>query len=459
MTAQTLADDLPGAILPGDPDWDAARTPWNVAVDQRPAAVTYPRGADDVVAALTAARRHGLRVAVQGTGHSAAGLAAQGGLADTLLLNMSRMRSVTIDPAARTARVEAGVVWAEVTQPAAEHGLAALAGSSPDVGVVGYTLGGGLSWMARAHGLAANQVIAAEVVTADAQQRVVDATHEPELFWALRGGGGNVAVVTALRVPPLGDPRHLRRGDVLADRTRSRGAVRLAHLGGRRTGIGDIGRPRAQPAAAAGVARTAARQVVRGRGSRHARGRRTGADLLAPLRQLGPAIDTFARIPMPALAGLHMDPPGPSPALADGLLLNDLDGTTINDFVRAAENPMLLSGEFRHLGGALRADRAEGGAVAALDGDFLCFAVGMVPVPEAAAGVSAAVGGALATLQAVAAPRSFTNFRESPTDPQRLFGPSLERLRAVRAQHDPDGMLRAQSTARLSAGNAAVPLR
>ncbi|MBK6762243.1 MAG: FAD-binding oxidoreductase [Micrococcales bacterium] len=443
MTAQTLADDLPGAILPGDPDWDAARTPWNVAVDQRPAAVTYPRGADDVVAALTAARRHGLRVAVQGTGHSAAGLAAQGGLADTLLLNMSRMRSVTIDPAARTARVEAGVVWAEVTQPAAEHGLAALAGSSPDVGVVGYTLGGGLSWMARAHGLAANQVIAAEVVTADAQQRVVDATHEPELFWALRGGGGNVAVVTALEFGLLDVP------DIFA------GAMfwpidRAAEvLSAWRTWVDGV------PESVTSVARVLnlpplpeLPEPLRGKSFAVVEAAmlvddESGADLLAPLRQLGPAIDTFARIPMPALAGLHMDPPGPSPALADGLLLNDLDGTTINDFVRAAENPMLLSGEFRHLGGALRADRAEGGAVAALDGDFLCFAVGMVPVPEAAAGVSAAVGGALATLQAVAAPRSFTNFRESPTDPQRLFGPSLERLRAVRAQHDPDGMLRA----------------
>ncbi len=443
MTAQTLADDLPGAILPGDPDWDAARTPWNVAVDQRPAAVTYPRGADDVVAALTAARRHGLRVAVQGTGHSAAGLAAQGGLADTLLLNMSRMRSVTIDPAARTARVEAGVVWAEVTQPAAEHGLAALAGSSPDVGVVGYTLGGGLSWMARAHGLAANQVIAAEVVTADAQQRVVDATHEPELFWALRGGGGNVAVVTALEFGLLDVP------DIFA------GAMfwpmeRAAEvLSAWRTWVDGV------PESVTSVARVLnlpplpeLPEPLRGKSFAVVEAAmlvddESGADLLAPLRQLGPAMDTFARIPMPALAGLHMDPPGPSPALADGLLLNDLDGTTINDFVRAAENPMLLSGEFRHLGGALRADRAEGGAVAALDGDFLCFAVGMVPVPEAAAGVSAAVGGALATLQAVAAPRSFTNFRESPTDPQRLFGPSLERLRAVRAQHDPDGMLRA----------------
>ena len=130
--------------------------------------------------------------------------------------------------------------------------------------------------------------------------------------------------------------------------------------------------------------------------------------------------------------------------MADGLLLSDLDEATIDDFAQvAAAEPMLLSGEFRHLGGALRPDRADAGAVSGLDGDFLYFAVGMVPAPEAAAGVSAAINRTLATLQPVEAPRSFTNFRESPTDPQRLYGPSLDRLRAVRAQYDPDGILRA----------------
>ena len=120
---------------------DEARRAWNLSVDQRPAAVALPEGAEDVVTIVAFAAANDLRVAPQGTGHGAAALDA---LDDTLLLKTERMRGVTIDPEARTARAEAGVIWIEVVRAAAEHGLAALAGSSPDVGVVGYTLGGGL---------------------------------------------------------------------------------------------------------------------------------------------------------------------------------------------------------------------------------------------------------------------------------------------------------------------------
>src|SRR3712207_3525967 len=108
------------------------------------------------------------------------------------------MRGVSIDPDARVARVAAGVIWAEVVEAAAEYGLAALAGSSADVGVVGYTLGGGLSWLARKHGLACNQVLAVELVTADGEWIRADADTNADLFWALRGGGGSFGVVTAL---------------------------------------------------------------------------------------------------------------------------------------------------------------------------------------------------------------------------------------------------------------------
>src|SRR3954466_15034445 len=123
-----------------------------------------------------------------------------GSLAHTVLVKTERMRGVTIDPVARSARVEAGVLWAEVSEAAAEHGLAALAGSSPDVGVVGYSLGGGISWLARKHGLAANSVTAIELVNAEGELVRADAHHEPDLFWALRGGGGNFGVVTAIEL-------------------------------------------------------------------------------------------------------------------------------------------------------------------------------------------------------------------------------------------------------------------
>ena len=154
-------------VYPDSPGWDEARQAWNLAVDQQPEAVVARRSpSTDVVAAVELARARGWRIAPQATGHGAAPL---GSLAGTLLLKTDRLRGVTVDPAARIARVEAGALWQDVAEAAAPHGLAALAGSSPDVGVVGYTLGGGLSWLGRLHGLAANSVTAAELVTADGQ--------------------------------------------------------------------------------------------------------------------------------------------------------------------------------------------------------------------------------------------------------------------------------------------------
>src|SRR5262249_45365935 len=153
-------------VLPHDPNWNEARRAWNLAVDQQPAAVALPESADDAQAVVRWARSRGLRVAPQGTGHNAHPL---GALAHTVLLKTQRMRGVEIGAAAQRARVEAGALWAEVTEAAAQHGLAALAGSSADVGVVGYTLGGGVSWLGRRYGLAANSVTAVELVDADGE--------------------------------------------------------------------------------------------------------------------------------------------------------------------------------------------------------------------------------------------------------------------------------------------------
>src|SRR3954467_12485924 len=141
-------------VTPAHERFDDARRAWNLAIDQRPGAVVFGESAQDVAAAVGYAIEYGLQVAPQGTGHNAGPL---GSLEDTILLKTERMRGVQIDPVARVARVEAGVVWIEVVEAAARHGLAALAGSSPDVGVVGYTLGGGMSWMARRHGPASGR--------------------------------------------------------------------------------------------------------------------------------------------------------------------------------------------------------------------------------------------------------------------------------------------------------------
>ena len=145
-------------------DWDTARMGWNLVHDQRPLAVVFPETAEDVAAAVEFAREQGVRITAQATGHFAATLAPLDGV---ILVNTGRMRDLEIDPDARRARIGAGVQWQDVDAAATEHGLAGLAGSAPDVGVVGYTLGGGLGWLGRKHGLAANSVVGAEVVTAD----------------------------------------------------------------------------------------------------------------------------------------------------------------------------------------------------------------------------------------------------------------------------------------------------
>ncbi|HEY0643286.1 MAG TPA: FAD-binding oxidoreductase, partial [Nocardioides sp.] len=189
-----------GAVhLPGDPTYDVARTPWNVAADLRPAAVAVPRHAADVADVMHAALDAGLRVAPMSTGHAAA-LLAMDSLDDVVLVRMSGLTGVIVDPEARTARVEGGTLWEDVVEAAAAHGLAALHGSAPDVAVVGYCLGGGIGWYARKHGFAADSVVAVELVTPNGELLRVDAEHHADLFWALRGGGGNFGVVTALEI-------------------------------------------------------------------------------------------------------------------------------------------------------------------------------------------------------------------------------------------------------------------
>src|SRR4051812_8384666 len=182
-------------IVPSDPDWASARHSFNLTLDLQPPAVAFPADEDDVVAVVNYAREQGLRIAPQATGHNPGPL---GSLDDTILVDVSEMQEVSIDAGAQRVRVGAGVKWERVAQELSEYGLAGLHGSSPDVGIAGYSLGGGMGWLARKYGLQTNSVSALELVTADGRRLRTDATHEPELFWALRGGNGNFGVVTAI---------------------------------------------------------------------------------------------------------------------------------------------------------------------------------------------------------------------------------------------------------------------
>jgi FAD/FMN-containing dehydrogenase len=432
-------------LTPGDPGWDGARRAWNLAVDQHPAAVAVPASAQGVVDAVWFARAHGLRVAAQGTGHGAAPL---GSLAGTLLVKTTAMREVSIDPSARIATAGAGALWQDVVAPAAGHGLAALAGTSPDVGVAGYTVGGGISWLGRAYGLAANSVEAIEVVTADGRLVRADNRTETGLFWALRGGGGSFGVVTAIELrlfpvtevyagqlwwPASAASRVLRAWRELTQRDlpdEFTTAARLMnfpeipsipdHLRGQSfviVFVSHLGAPR-------------------------------DADrLLAPLRALGPATDTIRAVPPEALGHLHMDPEGPARSLSDGLMIASLPAEAIETLARVARSeasPGVVWAELLHMGGEMKRARPAGGALAAIDADYQLSVGGPLPASPPAASVAArSVAAVRDAMRPWAARQMYLNIADAGCDPASFWSPqAYDRLRRVKAAVDPDDLIR-----------------
>jgi FAD binding domain-containing protein len=439
VDVEELRSRMEGTVAaPGDQAYDEVRRAWNLAVDQRPALVAVPATVAEVVEVVRFARERGLRVAPQGTGHNASAIAT---LDRTVLVKTTALREVEIDAAGRRARVGAGVVWAEVTGPASEHGLAPLAGSSPDVGVVGYTLGGGLSWLGRRHGLASNSVLAIELVTADGRVVRTDRDHEPELFWALRGGGGSFGIVTAIEFVLYPAPE-VYAGAMLWPWEQATEVLK-AYVAWCRTAPDAIS--------------TSARllqvpplpdipEPVRGRRFVAIDGAYLGsaeaaAEVLAPLRALQPEIDMFAPIPAAALSRIHMDPEHPVPGHGDGMILDDLTPAAIEALVRVAgpgSDSPLLAVELRQLGGALAAPPAEHGALAKMSGTFAFFAVGMVMDEAAGAAVAAHVDHVMETMDPWDAGRRYLNFTERPTDAGAFFpAGTLRRLQSVKRAYDP----------------------
>ena len=432
-------------LTPGDPGWDDARRAWDLAVDQRPEAVAVPESADDVVAAIRFARNRCLRVAPQGTGHNAAPL---GSLAGTVLVKTSAMSQVTIDPAARVARVEAGAVWQEVVDAADKHGLAALAGSSPDVGVAGYTLGGGMSWLSRAYGLAANNVEAIDVVTADGRQVRADAGTEPGLFWALRGGGGSFGVVTAIEIRLF--PITEVYAGLLWWPADAASQVLQAWRELTQSGLPDEFTTTARLMnfpAIPGIP-----EQLRGRSFTvidviHLGAPAEADRLLAPLRALRPATDSIQTIPMPALGYLHMDPDHPVPAKGDGLLLASLPARAIDEII-AADDPSptapLLTVEIRHLGGEMRRARPHNGALASIDADYVIFGGGLAATPETASAVGTRAAAVMSAASPWAARQRYLNFTETSQAPARFWSPAAyDRLRRIKACVNPANLIRA----------------
>jgi FAD/FMN-containing dehydrogenase len=430
-------------VLPEHGNWDEARRAWNLAVDQQPAAVVFPETAEDVIATVELARALGLRVTAQATGHNAGPL---GSLEDTVLVKTERMRQIEINPETRIAQIEGGVRSLELTEAAAQHGLSPLPGSSPDVGVVGYTLGGGLSWFGRKYGLAANNVHAIELVTADGRLVRADHDHEPDLFWALRGGGGNFGIVTALELQlitisdayagilwwPIERDQEILHA--WAELTRRELPDELTTLGRylRLPPLPDIPEP------VRGKSFVVVEVIHLGESEQ-------ADELLAPLRALDPVMDTIQRTPTPALSQMHMDPDHPVPATGDGILLQTLPPEAIDEIIRAAgaaASSPLVSLELRQLGGELGRARPENGALAAVHADYALYAVGIAPTPEAATAVTAHLEIVKDAMNPWAAEQTYLNFAETSRDPRTLWTKQAhDRLRRIKTAVDPTNLI------------------
>ena len=224
-----LRGSIHGQVIgPDDEGYDEARSIWNGAIDRRPACIARCTGVADVVTAVRFARERELTVAVRSGGHGVGGHAiCDGGL----VIDLSPMKGIRVDPAARTAMAEAGVVWGELDRETQLHGLATVGGIVTHTGIAGLTLGGGIGWLMRKHGATVDNLISVDLVTADGEVLTASEDENPDLFWGFRGGGGNFGIVTsfAYRLHPRGADR-ARRTDLPSARGCPRGAALLSRV-------------------------------------------------------------------------------------------------------------------------------------------------------------------------------------------------------------------------------------
>ncbi|MFC5831280.1 FAD-binding oxidoreductase [Nonomuraea insulae] len=411
------------------PNYDAERVGFQTRISHRPDLIVPATTPEDVRRAVAGAAADGLPIAVQATGHGLP-VPATGGL----LITTSRMNAVTVDPATATARIEAGVRWDRVIEAAAEHGLAPLSGSSPAVGAVSYTLGGGIGLLARRYGYAADQVRAVDVVTADAEPRHVTPDSDPDLFWALVGGRGRFGVVTALEIG-LVPVERLYGGGLYFDTDLVEPALRTWHEWTRTlpeemtSSIAIIPFPDVPQAPFPG--RTVAHLRIACTGDPQ-----EGEELVRPLRAIGPRLlDTVAEMPYTDSASIHNDPTEPAGYYATHTLLRDLPVEPLLG-VRGVV-------EVRHLGGALAKPQSVPNSVG--NRDALYFATVLTPGLAPGADlrevrpVHEAVRDALSPWSTGGRALNFLYGEQAtPEEVRKAYEPEdYERLTALKAQWDP----------------------
>ncbi|NEK60037.1 FAD-binding oxidoreductase [Geodermatophilus sabuli] len=443
--ATELAARTRGEVVPGaDGSALPAVTPFNLATEHRPELVLLAADAEDVAAVVGLAAAAGRRIAVQATGHGAPAAGP-----DTVLVSTRALDGVVVDPTARIATVGAGATWQQVLDAAAPHGLAALAGSAPGVSAVGYTVGGGLGPVARTFGLAADHVRGFQVVTADGELVDVDAAHDPDRFWALRGGGAAFGVVTRMTID-LFPVATLYAGGLWfsADVART-----VLH----RWREWAAGLPEAVSTSVARLELPPAPALpppLRGRSVVHVRIAHVGdpaegARLAEPMRTVAtPLLEDLGEMPYAALGAVHADPVDPMPVAERGLLLRDLPVDAVEAFADATapgRSPIMMA-ELRLMGGAIGRPAAVPNAAGGRSAALSLHVVGVLAPPIAAV-VPAAIDDVLERMAPWSTGGSLLAFAGSggPVADARIraaFGPEAwERLVALREATDPDAVL------------------
>lgn len=444
-TAQTLRQQVRGEVLTADDAaYEQQRKGFNLATDQYPALIFTPADARDVAASIHFARENGMPVAIQSTGH---GMQLPGN--DALLIRTSRLASVEVDAVAQTATVGSGVIWEQVIEKTAPHGLAPLLGSSPHVGVIGYTLGGGIGWLARLYGLAADSVRWIEIVTPDGELYQSSATENSDLFWGLRGGGGNFGVVTAIQFS-LYPIANLYGGELNYS-----GEVAVEALRFFREWVKTVPDEMTSsifvvkipalpfiPQEMHGKVRVFFRAAYLGDEAE-------GKKLIQPwLEWHAPEKNTFRQMPFTDIATISNDPTKPIAGIGSNEMFDTLTDEAIDLIVQRTTNPAtpLSIAELRHAGGAISRVAPDANAIGNRDAQFYFNISGLVPTEERYHAMLEAIRGYKAALRPYVRGGVYLNFMKGEEASQRARDAYLPetytRLSELKAKYDPDNLFR-----------------
>lgn len=441
-SVEELRPAVKGAVLTAeDAGYNAARQVWNLAVEQFPAVIVIAESAEDIAEAVTFANANNLEIAVKATGHGTIREAN-----DSLLIVTSQMTDVRIDAHAQTAWISAGTKWGRVLEQAQAVGLAPLLGSSPDVGAVGYTLGGGMGWLARHYGLSVDNVNYFEVVNARGEIITASASENSDLFWALRGGGGNFAVVTGMevRLVPVTDvyAGNLYYPAELAREVFARFENWTANAPDELTSsvvLMNFPPIPEMPEWMRGQSFVIVRGAYSGRVD-------DGEELLKFWREWQtPVVDDFKIIPFSQAATISNDPVDPTPGQSSGAWLKDLSPETAETLIQfvlpQGGPPKLIMAEVRHAGGKIAKIDPSSAAYGNRDAQFSLQVIGFTPTPQSVADAREHIANLKQALELHMHGGVYLNFLEGAEARQRtrqgFTAENLQRLQDIKAKYDP----------------------